>query len=105
MPGRTKRAVYPAACTSLYMWGFLALKTQFFVFVYFKIVNLLSPTCPGRDVPFSYEFPWVLLMGNLEVSFIDVYMSWSFSKGETVAEMYPKGDVLNKSVQMCPYVL
>ena len=42
-----------------------------------------------------------LVTGNLEVSFIDIYMSWSF-KGETAAEMYPKGDVLNKSVQNVP---
>lgn len=47
------------------------------------------------------SFHGSVLMGNLEVSFIDVYMSWSF-KGETVAEMYPKGDVLNKSVQNVP---
>lgn len=52
-------------------------------------------------MPFSYEFPWVHVMGNLEVSFTDVYMSWSF-KGETVAEMYPKRDVMNKSVQNVP---
>ena len=42
-----------------------------------------------------------LVTGNLEVSFIDIYVSWSF-KGETAAEMYPKGDVLNKSVQNVP---